>query len=96
MTNREIRLLAGARRALEELTSDPAKAGLLKQLRKTLATMAADLRHPSLRTHKYISMKGPDGEDVFEAYAQNQTPVPGASSFSMAPTGSITANESRS
>jgi len=36
--------------------------------------MEINLRHPSLATHKYESLEGPNGEEVFEAYAQNQTP----------------------
>jgi len=29
----------------------------------------------SLHTHKYDSISGPDGEEVFEAYAENKTPA---------------------
>ena len=36
--------------------------------------MKINLRHPSLNTHKYNEMVGPNGEDVFESYAQNNTP----------------------
>lgn len=36
--------------------------------------MATNLRHPGLNTHKYTSMKGPGGQDIFESYAQNNTP----------------------
>jgi hypothetical protein len=36
----------------------------------------APIRHPySLQTHKYRSLKGPNGEEVFEAYAQHHTPA---------------------
>jgi hypothetical protein len=30
-------------------------------------------RHQGLNTHKYSSLKGPNGEEVFEAYAENNT-----------------------
>ncbi len=30
-------------------------------------------RHPSLQTHKFQTLQGPNGEPVFEAYAENQT-----------------------
>ena len=33
-----------------------------------------NLRHPGLNTHKFNSLKGPKGEEVFEAYVENQTP----------------------
>jgi len=37
--------------------------------------METNLRHPSLKTHRFISVKGPNGEDAYEAYAQNKTPA---------------------
>jgi len=36
--------------------------------------MEVNLRHPSLNTHEYTALKGPRGEKVFEAYAQQKTP----------------------
>jgi hypothetical protein len=36
--------------------------------------MQTNLRHPSLNTHKYESLRRPDGGPVFEAYAENRTP----------------------
>ena len=36
--------------------------------------MNANLRHPSLKTHKFDEMESPFGGDVFESYAQNKTP----------------------
>jgi hypothetical protein len=44
-----------------------------KAVRKALGYLEANTRHPSLRTHKYKALKGIDGQDVFEAYAQNNT-----------------------
>jgi len=29
---------------------------------------------PTLNTHKYESLSGPNGEEIFEAYAENKTP----------------------
>jgi hypothetical protein len=55
----------------------PSKAeGLFKQVKKCLDFLATNPRHPGLRTHAYSSMDHPyvQGEKVFEAYAQNQTP----------------------
>jgi len=31
-------------------------------------------RHPGLHTHEFSSLAGPDGERIWEAYAQNNTP----------------------
>ncbi len=70
---REIRFTPEAEANLKALHA-PSKAGILKQVRKTLGLLETNLRHPSLKTHKFDSISGPDGEDVFEAYAQNQTP----------------------
>ena len=58
--------------ALDRLkTSDIKKH---KKVLKTLYYMEVNLRHPSLKTHKYDSLSGPNGEDVFEAYVENRTP----------------------
>ncbi len=45
-----------------------------KKVLKTLGLMETNLRHPGLKTHKYESLQGPNGEDVFEAYVENRTP----------------------
>ncbi|MEH2350420.1 MAG: hypothetical protein V7K55_20945 [Nostoc sp.] len=42
---------------------------------KTLGLMETNLRHPSLNTHKYESLSGPNGEEIFEAYVENKTPA---------------------
>ena len=47
----------------------------LKAVRKALAYLQTNPRHPSLNTHKYTAITGPHGEEIFEAYAQNQTPA---------------------
>ena len=47
----------------------------LKAVRKTLGYLEVNPRHPNLRTHKYTSIIGPQHEEVFEAYAENNTPA---------------------
>jgi hypothetical protein len=37
--------------------------------------LASNPRHNSLQTHKFTSLKGPDGEKVYEAYAEQSTPA---------------------
>ena len=59
---------------MEELKSDPSKQGVAKAVIKSLKFMQVNLRHPSLNTHKYDELVGPNGEEVFESYAQNNTP----------------------
>lgn len=60
---------------MKELEDTPSKAGILKQVRKTLGFLQTNLRHPSLKTHTYSSIENPyDAQQkVFEAYAQNKT-----------------------
>jgi hypothetical protein len=61
-----------AQSTLAELSeSDPKK---YKKVVKTLGLMEVNLRHPGLKTHKYDSLQGPNGEELFEAYVENQTP----------------------
>jgi len=62
-----------AKAQLEELAANRGLAKRLKAVRKALAHLEKNPRHPSLRTHKYEDEKGPSGEEVFEAYAENQT-----------------------
>lgn len=50
------------------------KKNVCKAVHKTLALMENNIKHQSLNTHKYNAFTGPNGEDVFESYAQNNTP----------------------
>lgn len=47
----------------------------LKAVRKSLGYLETNPKHPSLNTHKYSALSGPNGEDIFEAYAENKTPA---------------------
>lgn len=46
----------------------------LKKVRRALGLLEANPRHPSLETHEFKSLSGPEGEKVFEAYVENRTP----------------------
>lgn len=59
---------------LDALENDKGRKAQLKAVHKTLGLMETNLRHPSLNTHEFTSLKGPNGEKVFESYAQNKTP----------------------
>jgi len=63
-----------AEQQLLELRDNPSKKAIFKAVYKTLTLMASDLKHPSLNTHKYKSIPDSNGEEVFESYAQNNTP----------------------
>ena len=72
--NRELRFTPEARRNLADSQKNPAKKATFNQVRKTLALLETNLRHLSQNTHAFRSLHGPSGEEVLEAYAQNQTP----------------------
>ena len=59
--------------ALDQLAT--ADRGKHLKVLKTLGLMQTNLRHPRLHAHEYVSLKGPNGEKVFEAYLENKTPA---------------------
>ena len=63
-----------AKRQLLELQEQSSKKRVYKAVCKTLGFLEANTQHPSLHTHEFHSLKSPNGEKVFEAYAQNRTP----------------------
>ena len=60
---------------LDSLEKNKSLSKRLKAVRKTLAYLESNPRHPSLNTHKFTSLFGPSGEEIFEAYAENKTPA---------------------
>jgi hypothetical protein len=64
-----------AKADLHELQRDAGLAKRLSAVRKTLARLESNPRHPGLQSHKFQSMLGPRGEDVFEVYAEQKTPA---------------------
>jgi hypothetical protein len=58
-----------------QLKTNPAHKSQYKAVKKTIALLLDNPRHPGLQTHPYLSLKGPNGEKVFEAYAQQKTPA---------------------
>jgi hypothetical protein len=62
-----------AQRRLSELRQNRGLQKRYKAVVKGIRFLAADPRHPSLQTHEYTSLKGPTGEKVFEAYAEQAT-----------------------
>lgn len=65
----------GAKQALRELKDFPNLEKRFKAVSKALKFLAENPRHPSLQTHQYLSLSGPNGEKVFEAYAEQDTPA---------------------
>lgn len=60
---------------LSSLEKDKGLNKRLKSVRKALAYLEVNPRHPALRTHKFSSLSGPNGEEILEAYAENKTPA---------------------
>jgi len=46
----------------------------LKRVRVCLKRLEQDPRQASLHAHKYRSLSGPNGEEVWEVYVENNTP----------------------
>lgn len=59
---------------MDILESSPNKKTVFKAVAKILGLMETNLRHPSLNTHKYNALMGPNDEPIFESYVQNKTP----------------------
>jgi hypothetical protein len=64
-----------AKYRLEQLEQDNSKAKRFKAVCKALEYLSNNPRHPSLNTHKYNTLTGKNGEEIFEAYAENNTPA---------------------
>ena len=71
----KLRFTTQASADLADLELDASAVKRLKAVRKTLGWLERDPRHPSLHTHSYSQLSGPNGEKVYEAYAENRTPA---------------------
>ncbi len=70
-----LQFTAQAESDLSSLESDPSLSKRFKAVRKALGYLEMNPRHPGLNTHKFSALTGPNGEEIFEAYAENQTPA---------------------
>lgn len=59
----------------DALANSPNLKKRYKSVRKALGLLETNPRHPSLHTHKFVSLQGPKGEEIFEAYAENNIPA---------------------
>jgi hypothetical protein len=64
-----------AKATYTHLKSDASQKKRYKAVKKTIGLLAKNPRHKSLQTHQFFSLKGPNGEKVFEAYAEQKTPA---------------------
>jgi hypothetical protein len=70
-----LHFVTNAKNELQALEVNPANLKRYKAVRSALGKLQINPRHPGLNTHKYSSKRGESGEDVFEAYAENNTPA---------------------
>jgi hypothetical protein len=59
---------------LRSLEEDPSRKAQCNAVKKALGYMETNLRHPSLNIHKHTELSGQHGFEVFESYAQSNTP----------------------
>lgn len=70
----ELKFTEESLRQFEQLGKSKSLAKQYKAVRNALRLLQNDPTHPGLHPHKYDSLSGPSNCDVFEAYAQNNTP----------------------
>lgn len=69
-----LRFTKEAANILGDLESRKQYAKKLRKVRKALGQLQNNPRHPGLNSHKYSSLQGPGGEDVWDSYVENNTP----------------------
>ena len=69
----ELRYLAPAAKTLRTVAGrDVVK---YRKVVKCLRQLALDPRYPALSSHKYTTKTGPNGEEVWESYVENNVPA---------------------
>jgi len=64
-----------AKEQIRDLKRDKGLVKPYKAVQEALKKLQRNPRYPSLQTHEFYSLKGPKGEKVFEAYAEQNTPA---------------------
>ena len=64
-----------AKDQLKNLKQDKGLAKRYKAVTEALKKLQQNPRYPSLQTHEFHSLFGPNGEKIFEAYAEQNTPA---------------------
>ncbi|OGF50183.1 MAG: hypothetical protein A2231_10495 [Candidatus Firestonebacteria bacterium RIFOXYA2_FULL_40_8] len=72
--NFDLRYSPEAINDLLTLRNSPDLSKRYKAVVKALGYLKSNPRHPGLNTHQCISLKGPNNDKIFEAYAENNTP----------------------
>jgi hypothetical protein len=59
---------------LELLKRDGHQEKKHRKVQRALGRLQLDPAYPGLHSHKYSSMSGPNGEEVWDSYVENRTP----------------------
>lgn len=70
----ELKFTKVAKDQLESLSRDGHHEKKLSKVRRALGRLQNNPMHPGLNSHKYSSMAGPNGEEVWDSYVENKTP----------------------
>lgn len=70
----DLRFTLVAAEQMEALTGDGHAEKKLKKVRRALGRLQTNPSHPGLKSHKYSSMAGTNGEEVWDSYVENNTP----------------------
>ena len=70
-----LKFTSEASAAVTALEEDQGLEKRLKAVRKALGYLETNPRHTGLNTHEFSSLRGANGEKLFEAYAENRTPA---------------------
>lgn len=71
----ELDITDKAKEQLKHLKDDKGLAKRFKAVQEALKKLQSNPRHPGLQTHEFHSLGGPNGEKIFEAYAEQNTPA---------------------
>ena len=74
MLKYSLKITPTAKKELKQLKHNPGNSREFKAVKKAMTFLGNNPKHPALQTHIIYSLKGPSGEKVFEAYAQQNTP----------------------
>ena len=69
----KLRFTQEADKNLKTMEKDKGLIKRLKAVLKALGYLEINPHHPGLNTHKYSSLSGKNNEEIFEAYAENNT-----------------------
>lgn len=69
-----LRFTGEAQSVLDDLAGSPSYAKTLQKIRATLARLEANPRHPGLNSHKYVSLRGDGGPEVWDSHVESDTP----------------------